>query len=145
FTLRLARAVAPGGRVLAVDVDADMNARLERRLAEAGIDNVSVVRATAEDPGLPAGSVDLIFTSNTFHHLPDQAAYFRQVMPALAPGGRVAIVEYDPSRSGWFTRTFGHSTGAQEIAQALEAAGYRPVASHDFLEQQSFQIFEPVR
>jgi ubiquinone/menaquinone biosynthesis C-methylase UbiE len=145
FTLRLASAVAPDGRVYAVDVDPDINALLEKRLLEEGIGNVAVLLATPEDPGLPEAGVDLLFTSNTFHHLPDPASYFAQVKPALGPGGRVAIIEYDPGKSGWFTRTFGHATTPDEITAALQAAGYRRVASHDFLEQQCFLVFEPAR
>jgi ubiquinone/menaquinone biosynthesis C-methylase UbiE len=143
FTGPLARAVAPGGSVLAVDVDAEMNAYLEARMAEQGIGNVTTVLATPDDPGLPDGAIDLLFTSNTFHHLPEPSSYFASLRGALAPGGRVAIVEYEPAKAGWFARTFGHATSAAEIAAALEAAGYRRVADHDFLERQSFQIFAP--
>jgi ubiquinone/menaquinone biosynthesis C-methylase UbiE len=143
FTAPLARAVSPGGIVLAVDVDADMNAYLEERMAEEGIDNVTTVLATPDDPGLPEGGIDLLFTSNTFHHLPDQSSYFASVRGSLAPDGRVAIIEYEPSKAGWFARTFGHATPEEEIAAALEAAGYRRIADHDFLERQNFQIFTP--
>jgi ubiquinone/menaquinone biosynthesis C-methylase UbiE len=142
FTRRLARAVEPGGRVYAVDVDAELSAWLERKLAEEGIANVEMVLATAEESGLPPGGVDLIFTSDTFHHLPDQGPYFARVKQALAPRGRVAIVEYAPDKAGWFARTFGHATPREEIVAALEGAGYRVAAEHTFLERQSFVIFD---
>jgi len=145
FTRRLAKAVEPGGRVFAVDVDAELNAWLERKLVEEGIRNVAVVLATAEDPGLPPGGVDLIFTSNTFHHLPEQGGYFAGVKQALSPRGRVAIVELDPAKAGWFARIFGHATPPEQIVAALEAAGYRLAADHDFLAHQSFLVFEPAR
>ncbi len=145
FTRPLARAVAPDGRVFAVDVDPEMNAWLERKLAEEDIRNVTVVLATASDPGLPPGGIDLLFTSNTFHHLPDQSAYFETTKKALSPRGRVAIVEYEPAKAGWFPRVFHHATQRDEIVAALEAAGYRLVADHDFLAKQSFVIFEPSR
>jgi ubiquinone/menaquinone biosynthesis C-methylase UbiE len=145
FTRRLAKAVEPGGRVYAVDVDAGINDLLERKLVEEGVRNVSVVLATPADPGLPAGGVDLIFTSNTYHHLPEPSVYFETVKKALGPRGRVAIVEYDPAKAGWFARTFGHATPREEIVAALEAAGYRLSADHGFLERQSFLVFEPAR
>ena len=142
FTGHLAGAVAPGGHVYAVDVDASMNAYLEKRMAEEGVENVSTVLATADDPGLPADGVDVVFTSNTFHHLPDQQSYFTSLKKYLRPGARVAIVEYEPEKAGWFARTFGHATVKGEIAGALEGAGFRLVEDHDFLDRQSFQIFE---
>ena len=144
FTRPLARAV-PRGRVFAVDVDEEMNAYLARTLAEEGITNVTVVLAEADDPGLPDGAIDLVFTSNTFHHLPDQTAYFRNVKRVLSHRGRVAIVEYQPEKADWFARTFDHATQEEAIVTALEAAGYRLIADHDFLEKQNFLIFEPAR
>ncbi|MBW2316643.1 MAG: class I SAM-dependent methyltransferase [Deltaproteobacteria bacterium] len=143
FTRHLAPAVAPGGRVFAVDVDPEMNAYLEARLAEEGIENVTVVLAEPGDPGLVEGSIDLVFTSNTYHHLPNQRAYFAGLRPYLAPGARLAVVEYEPSKAGWFARTFGHATPKAQIVAAIVAAGYRLEADHDFLERQSFLIFEP--
>jgi len=143
ITRHLARAVAPTGRVYAVDVDAEMNAYLEERLAEEGIENVTVVLAQPDDPGLPGGAVDLVFTSNTYHHLPDQKAYFASLRPYLAQGARVAVVEYEPAKAGWFARTFGHATAKGEIVAAVVAGGYRLKDDHDFLERQSFLVFEP--
>ena len=40
FTGRLARAVAPGGSVYAVDVDADVQEELRERMTEESVDNV---------------------------------------------------------------------------------------------------------
>lgn len=143
FTIPLARAVAPGGRVYAVDVDPEMNAYLEERLAQEGVGNVTVVLATPDDAGLPEGAVDLVFTSNTFHHLSQPARYFASLKPDLAPGGRIAIIDYDPARAGWFARFFGHSTPKQRIVASLVAGGYRLAEDHDFLERQSFLVFVP--
>jgi len=87
--------------------------------------------------------VDLIFTSDTFHHLPPQGRYFASLRRHLAPGGRVAIIEFEPARAGWFARTFGHATPKARIVASLASAGYRLAADHDFLARQSFLIFEP--
>ncbi len=65
FTLRLAEAVGPTGRVYAVDVDAEMNEYLREKLKQAGVANVEVIDGRFEDPLLPDGRIDLIFSSNT--------------------------------------------------------------------------------
>jgi ubiquinone/menaquinone biosynthesis C-methylase UbiE len=145
FTLPFARAVAPDGRVFAVDVDAEMNAHLTSRLAEAGVGNVEVVLATADDPGLPPAGIDLVFMSNTYHHIQDRTTYVAKLARALRSGGRIAIIEYDDARAGWFVRTFGHNTPRDTIVSELEAAGYRLLAEPDFLPRQNFLIFEPAR
>lgn len=134
FTFRLADAVGAEGRVYAVDVDEDMIRYLRKRAAKRGYANVEVVRAGADDPGLPEGEIDLLFTCNTYHHLPDQVRYFEAVLDVLEPAGRVAIVEYAGGR---------HATPRQTILEEMRRAGYRLEADHAILEQQSFLIFVP--
>lgn len=140
FTFRLAEAVGGSGRVFAVDVDDDMVEYLADRARELGVENVTAVRGEFEDPKLPDGEIDLLFTCNTYHHIADRSAYFRRVLADLAPNGRVAIVEFD-GRGGWFARTFGHFTSADEIAREMREAGYEQLAKHEILPRQSFSIF----
>ncbi len=142
FTFRLADAVGEGGRVFAVDVDPDMTAYLEKRVARDGHGNVEVIRATPADSGLDDASVDLLFTVNTYHHLDERSAYFRALAPKLAPDGRVAIIDLHPDQ-GFFFRLFvgGHATEPAQIERELDAAGYRLLETHAFLARQSFQVF----
>ena len=142
FTVHLARAVGPEGRVYAVDVDEEMNAYLSERLADEGIENVEVVLGEYEDPKLPDGQIDLLFTSNTYHHIQDRPAYFRRVQADLAPGGRVAVIEYD-GRKGLFVKWMGHKTGKEVILEEMREAGYRVIEDSDLLDRQSFILFTP--
>ncbi|MEW6271250.1 MAG: methyltransferase domain-containing protein [Thermodesulfobacteriota bacterium] len=141
FTFRLADAVGPDGVVYGVDVDPGMIAYLRDRAADEGYANVQVVEAASDDARLPAGAIDLLFTCNTYHHIPDQQAYFARAKQALAPGGRVAIVEYRDE--GFFATLFGHATGEEAIERDMEAAGYRLEGRYDFLDRQSFLVFVP--
>ncbi|MEM7410685.1 MAG: methyltransferase domain-containing protein [Myxococcota bacterium] len=143
FSFRFADAVGAEGRVFAVDVDDDMLEYLTGRVADEGRTNVEVVRGAFEDPQLPDGEIDLVFLSNTYHHIQDRPDYFRGVLGDLSPRGRVAIVELD-DRS-WFPRTFGHYSEPDAIVREMEAAGYVRVADHAILERQSFQIFAPTK
>jgi ubiquinone/menaquinone biosynthesis C-methylase UbiE len=141
FTFKLAAAVGDTGRVYAVDVDDDMIAYLEQRVDDEGIGNVVVVRGKYEDPMLPDGRIDLLFTSNTYHHIQDRPAYFRRVLDDLAPDGRVAILELNDS--SWFPRTFGHQTPKQTIVDEMNAAGYQLMDDFDVVDRQHFLVFEP--
>jgi arsenite methyltransferase len=143
FTLRLARAVGPTGRVFAVDTDGQLLAAIERSAGEEGLSNVAPVRASDGALTLPS-RVDVVFLSNVYHHLPEQAAYFGAARSQLAPGGRVAILESRPE-GGLFARLFGHATDPAAIRHTMSDAGYELVASHDFIDRRSFQIFEPIR
>jgi len=138
FTFRLARAVGPAGHVYAVDVDEGMNDYIVERARDEGLGNVSAILAQYDDPLLPECGVDMIFTSNTYHHLQDRSAYFRNARRYLRPGGRVAII--DLAGKGWFDSMFGHWTPAATIREEMEAAGYRLDAEPP-LPRQSFLIF----
>lgn len=138
FTWRLAEAVGTGGTVYAVDVDESMTEHLKAEAAGRGLSQVKVVLAPFDGPNLPDGSVDLLFTSNTYHHVEERTAYFEKARAALAPAGRVAIIDFhSPS---WLR---GHYTEKAVMQREMEAAGYTLAADHDFLERQSFLVFAP--
>jgi ubiquinone/menaquinone biosynthesis C-methylase UbiE len=139
FTFRLADAVGPTGVVYAVDVDEGMIDYLTQRARDEGRTNVEVILGEYHDPLLPDGTIDLLFTSNTYHHLEDRVGYFANVLADLGPGGRVAIIELN-DRS-WFPRWFGHHTPLETIVQEMTEAGYRLDHSYDFLDRQHFAIF----
>jgi ubiquinone/menaquinone biosynthesis C-methylase UbiE len=140
LTLRLARAVGPDGKVFAVDVDEGMNEYLRRRLEQAGIANVEVIQGRFDDPLLPDAGVDLVVTVDTYHHLEDRPDYFRRLQRDLAPGGRVAVLEFD-GRKGWFVRLMGHYTPREELLREMREAGYEVVAEHHFIDRQGFFVF----
>jgi len=136
FTYRFAAAVGETGQVFALDVDESQNAYIEDQATERGLPQIKPVHIPEDGVGIPDGSVDMIFLSNVYHHLPDQTEYFRRAGSALRPGGRLVVVEF---RGDSFPR--GHATTPDEIRTQLEAAGYMLDESHEFLEKQSFQIF----
>jgi ubiquinone/menaquinone biosynthesis C-methylase UbiE len=140
FTWRLAEAVGPEGKVYAVDVDETALRLIEQERAQRGVAHVELVRATPTDARLPVAGVDLIFTCNTYHHLPDRTAYFQSLARALRPGGRIAVIEYKDS--GWLA---GHSTPKETVLHEMEAAGYRLIREFDFLPKQHFLVFGPIR
>ncbi|HVN84114.1 MAG TPA: class I SAM-dependent methyltransferase [Candidatus Binatia bacterium] len=141
FTFRLAEAVGPAGTVYAVDIDADLLEYIADRARTEGLSNVRTITAGADDPRLPSDGVDLLFTSNVYHHLENRSAYFANVRKALRPGGRVAIVEH--AGKSWFSKWFGHNTPSQTIRNEMAAAGYRLDQEFTFLSQQHFLVFSP--
>ena len=139
FTFKLARAVAPSGKVYAVDVDKDMIELISKRLKEESGNNVETILATPTDPRLPQTGVDLIFTVNTYHHIADRLAYFANARKYLRPGGRIAIIDLD--RRAWLEGLLGHYTPSETIKREMEQAGYALQQQLDFLDRQSFLIF----
>jgi ubiquinone/menaquinone biosynthesis C-methylase UbiE len=139
FTFRLADAVGPTGRVYAVDVDTDMNADLEKRVKDTGYQNIEVLLAQLNDPGLPDTGVNLIFSSNSYHHFENRATYFANVRKYLQLHGRLAIIDFNGE--GWLQQIIGHYTSEETIQGELEEAGYILEQKLDFLPNQGFLIF----
>jgi ubiquinone/menaquinone biosynthesis C-methylase UbiE len=91
---RIARAVAPRGRVYAVDAEPRMLPVLLERLRRAGIGNVTPVLGRDDDPLLPERSCDLVLIVNTYHHFPGGTRYLRRLARLLRSGGRLVNVDF---------------------------------------------------
>ena len=94
FTFRLADKVAPGGKVLAVDIQPEMLALIRKRMKERDVSNVEVIQGTESDPKLPANAVDLILMVDVYHEFSFPWEMTTAMVKALKPGGRLVFVEY---------------------------------------------------
>lgn len=93
-TLPLARAVGPGGRIFAVDLQPQMLELLRVRSAREDLTNLEFVTATVDDPRLPPASCDLVLLVDVYHELSHPVRVMAAVRRALRPGGRVVLVEF---------------------------------------------------
>lgn len=94
YARRIARRVAPGGMVHAVDVQPQMVAMLRERARQEGLDNLLPVQGTATDPNLEPGSIDLALMVDVYHELEFPHEMLQAITRALRPGGRLVLVEY---------------------------------------------------
>ncbi len=100
FTLPMARQVGETGRVLAVDIQPEMLAIIERRMLVEDVFNIEMILATETDPRLPAGAVDMVLMVDAYHEFSHPREVMEKVVASLSPRGRVILVEYrgeDPS------------------------------------------------
>ncbi len=139
FTLRLARAVGPLGRVYAVDVVPEMMAVLRQRLDRAGAGNVTPVLGQPGDPLLPPDACDLVLVVNTFHHFPDGVAYLRLLGSKLRPGGRIVNVDYH-QRELPVGPSPEHKVDRDDFLAAARRAGLVLVDEKTFLPYQYFLV-----
>jgi cyclopropane fatty-acyl-phospholipid synthase-like methyltransferase len=137
FSMRLAK--APGVSVFAVDVEPAMIDYLKQRAAKEQITSVTPVLAAATRPSLPE-PVDVALVVDTYHHLPNRPAYFRDLKKSLKPGGRVAIIDFRKDAPEGPPVQFRFTP--QQIQDEMKQAGYQLEAAHDFLPRQHFLIFK---
>ncbi len=137
FAVRLARAV-PQGTVYAVDLSADMVKYLGERARREGLANLRALQGAPDKPNLPE-PVDVVLLVDVYHHIDSRIEYFRALRQSLAPGGRVAIIDFRPeSRRGP-----RHKVAASQVTDEMRRAGFAVMSSHDFLPDQYFIVFAP--
>jgi predicted methyltransferase len=104
YTIPFAKAVAPSGKALAVDIWPELLDYVNEKAAKQKVTTLQTVLAVLDDPKLPKGQVDIAFFHDVFHNANDRQAYLRVLVSELKPGGRIAIVEQefdDPIAKKW--------------------------------------------
>jgi len=91
---RMAPAVMPGGKVLAVDVQPEMVNLILAGAKRSGLTQIEARVSAVDDVKLPVSSVDLAIMVDVYHELAYPHEVMASVLKALKPGGRVAFVEY---------------------------------------------------
>jgi len=91
-TRALARAVAPTGHVLGLDLSAVMMEEAARRAAAEGLSNVRFAACDAATYGIAPASIDLLFSRFGVMFFGDPPAAFAHLRRALKPGGRVTFL-----------------------------------------------------
>jgi ubiquinone/menaquinone biosynthesis C-methylase UbiE len=142
FAIRLARAVAPGGRVHAIDVDPRMTALLEQRARDAGVADAIRPLLAPDGAGLPPEPCDAILVVNTFHHFPDGAAHLARLATRLKPGGRIANVDFHAGELP-VGPTPDHKVSREAFLAAAAEAGLAIERELTFLPYQYFVVLRP--
>ena len=141
FTLRMARAVEPDGVVYALDASQSTLDDLRRAADDRGITTLRTVRVPRDRLEIP-DPVDLLFVSATYHHLPNQPAYFADAFQHLRPGARVVILE--SRHQGLLASLRGrHGSSPPRLQREMTEAGYRLTETSDIVRGHFFGLFEP--
>ncbi|GAC1529941.1 MAG: class I SAM-dependent methyltransferase [Ramlibacter sp.] len=91
---RMAPAVTPGGKVLAVDVQPEMVALLQNSVRQSGLTQIHPLVGATDDVRLPASSVDLAIMVDVYHELAFPYEVLDSIVRALKPDGQLVFVEY---------------------------------------------------
>ncbi len=142
FALRFARHVGAAGRVLAVDINPDMIVHLNRRIRDAGLDNVQTILALPDDPLLAPSSVDRVFISETWHHIGDRAHYLALLKSTLRPGGQVIIIDFQKEATA-VGPPAEMRVAREDVVREFDQNGFRLAKEHTFLPYQYFLVFTP--
>jgi ubiquinone/menaquinone biosynthesis C-methylase UbiE len=93
YTVRLAPAVGPRGRVLAEDIVPATRDALSDRVQRENLDNVAVKLGTPDDPMLPHQSFDRVFLVHMYHEVRSPYAFLWHLRDGVKPSGLVIVVD----------------------------------------------------
>ncbi|MFH8223225.1 class I SAM-dependent methyltransferase [Streptomyces sp. NPDC018057] len=163
----------PGARVAAVDGSAPLLELARARAGRLGLaDRLTTVTGelpgALDEVGYPA---DLLWASNSLHHLGDQRAALAAFAGRLAPGGTLALLEgglparflprdigfgrpalqarLDAVEADWFTRMREELPGSvaetEDWPELLASAGLKPTGTRTFLLDLPAPVSGPAR
>jgi predicted methyltransferase len=116
----------PFVEVIAAEVSKVFAAAITERAKKEGVQNLSTVIGTQTDTGLPAGSVDIVFTSDVYHHFEQVAATLGSIKRALKPGGRFIVVDFERIPGVSSESTLKHMrAGKETVIEEVLAAGFK--------------------
>lgn len=143
FVPHLANAVGSGGKVFAVDIEPALVDHVRERARAASLSQVEAILAAPDDPKLPAGGVDLILIVDTWHHIDARIAYLAKLRDALAPGGRVAVVDFKMGEIPVGPPP-AHRLAPAAVEAEFAKGGWLPAGSTDaVLPYQYVRVFTP--
>ncbi|MEO5742805.1 MAG: methyltransferase domain-containing protein [Vicinamibacterales bacterium] len=140
FEGALSAAVTPAGTVYAVDIEQGLLDHIAARAKTLGLSNVRVVLGKYTDPALPTRNVDTALIYDVLHHIKDRETYLRNLAGYLAPGGRIAVVDFIAGKGGHVNDSEQQITRQQTDAW-MAGAGLKPVDEIALFDEKWFAIY----
>ena len=140
FSLPLAKAALPGGKVYAVDIDQGLLNHIASRAKERQITNVQTVLGKLTDPALPAANVDVAFINDVLHHIEDRAGYLKSLARFMNSSGRIVVIDFYPELGAHKNDPALQVTKDQTTAW-MAAIGFKPAEEFDLFKDKWFVVY----
>jgi demethylmenaquinone methyltransferase/2-methoxy-6-polyprenyl-1,4-benzoquinol methylase/ArsR family transcriptional regulator len=132
---RMLELLAPRAEsAVGVDLSAAMLGVARARVEQAGLRNVQLRQGDIYALPVERESFDLATLHQVLHYLDNPARALREAARALAPGGRLIVVDFAPHRCEMLREKHEHRRlgfAAEEVADYLRQAGLEPVLHRD--------------
>ncbi len=145
MTIEMARLVGEAGRVYSTELGDEKVEQLRDGLGRAGVTTVTVLDAAETSTNLPAACCDAIFLRRVYHHLTQPDHIDASLLASLRPGGRLAIIDFDPRGGvpppGVPANRKGHGVPAAIVVEEVTRAGFEHVRTEDWTEGMYLALF----
>lgn len=144
MSIAAAKLVGEGGRVYTSELGDQRVKKLQQRVTDGGVTQVTVVAGEATQTNFPEAGCDALFMHDVYHHFTEPAAMNASIAASLKPGARVAIVDFTPppgsnaptpahrSKDGM------HGIGPETLRRELKDAGFEEVSAE--VDQRWFMV-----
>ncbi len=142
-----AKSVGETGRVIGVDMTADMVSKARENAEKLGAKNVDFRLGEIEHLPVADASVDVIISNCVINLSPQKINVFREAMRVLKPGGRLAILDVvalqtlpDAIRNdlALISGCVGGTEKIEDISRMLAEAGFKDINIHPKDESRQF-------
>ena len=134
FTVRAARRVGDGGIAYAVDINPEAVDYIGKRAEKEKLGNVRTILSKADDPMLPANSVDAVLLLKTYHEVARPVKLLRNLRGGLRSGAKVGVIDRNGNGED-------HGVGKDVVIREAQEAGYRLINQYDFVKGDKMDYF----
>jgi len=134
FTVRASRRVGEGGLVYAVDINPESIRYIADRAQKEQLHNVKTILGKADNPLLPAASVDSVLLLKTYHEVAEPIALLQNLRASLRPGARIGVIDRNGNGEN-------HGVGRDIVLREAAQAGYRLLKQYDFVKGDKMDYF----
>ncbi|MEL6185597.1 MAG: methyltransferase domain-containing protein [Myxococcota bacterium] len=132
FVKMFAEEVGASGEVYAVDIAEALVGDLRQWAASTGTNQLKPVLSAPDDVRLAPASVDVVFTSDTYHHFENPPAVLASIRKALRPGGRLFVLDFERIPGTTPEWIMNHvRAGKKTVLGELTAGGFTFVKEHE--------------
>jgi len=134
FTVRAAKRVTETGRVYAVDINPEAIRYIDDRIKKEQLRNVKTILSRADDPLLPANTIDAVLLLKTYHEVAKPITLLRNLCPSLRPGAKVGVIDRNGNGED-------HGVGSDVVIREASEAGYQLTGQYDFVKADRVDYF----
>ncbi|MEX2015833.1 MAG: methyltransferase domain-containing protein [Candidatus Hydrogenedentales bacterium] len=142
FSRKMAQAVAPDGKVYAVDIQPEFIEMLNEFKEEQGLENMIPVLGEEVDPKLPPNSIDWMLLTDVYHEFQQPEPMLAKMREALKDHGHVALIEYRLLGETAAHIKTEHRMSVRQVLAEWQPAGFILVDLLEFLPAQHFFVFK---
>lgn len=132
-TIAIARHIGPEGHIYSTELGSASVRDLRQAIERADLQNTTVIAGDPQKTNLPEQCCDALYMRRVYHHIKYPEAFNASLWNALKPGGRLAIIDFEPrgQEADPNGRASGnhHGVTARTVASELQKAGFQLISS----------------